>query len=280
VRVARLATRSWEAEGGRQPQPRLAGPPIREGSPAGEEPPGAVHRPLAVLIHGVTSSSRTWWRVGPALAGRGFRVVGVDLRGHGASPRGGAGLSLAELAADVAETVEGPVDLLVGHSLGALVALELVGGRPGFARRLVVEDPPGPGSVDWGALAAGIELDTGRAAADPEALRRDLVAANPAWPPGEVERRVADLDDCDGRAVAAALRAGVRFDLAALLAAAPPTLMLLAEEALGSNLTGLDRKAAVEALTHGTTRVLPAGHSLHREALDAWLSALDAWLAT
>jgi pimeloyl-ACP methyl ester carboxylesterase len=233
-----------------------------------------------VLVHGVTGSSRTWWRVGPALAGRGFRVVAVDLRGHGASPRAVAGLSAADLAADVAETVEGPVELLVGHSLGSLVCLALVGRRPGFARRLVVEDPPGSRSVDWAGLAAGIEVDTRRAAAEPEALRRDLAAANPAWPPGEAERRVADLADCDGQAIAAALRGGVPFDLAALLAATPlPTLMLLAEEALGSILTGLDRKAAVEALGRGTTRVLPAGHNAHREALDAWLAALDAWLA-
>jgi pimeloyl-ACP methyl ester carboxylesterase len=293
--VSRLATRSWEpgepaarepaargagARGAQEPAARLPGPPIREGSQTEREGDGAVHRPLAVLVHGVTSSSRTWWRVGPALAGRGFRVLAVDLRGHGASLRAATGLSLADLAGDVAETVEGPVDLLVGHSLGALVALELVGARPGFAGRLVVEDPPGPSSVDWAALAAGIEADTGRAATDPDALRRDLEAANPGWPPGESERRVADLADCDGRAVAAALRAGVPFDLAALLAAAPlGTLMLLAEEALGSNLTGLDRKAAIEALPHGTTRVLPAGHSLHREALDPWLAALDAWLA-
>ena len=172
------------------------------------------------------------------------------------------------------------MELLVGHSLGALVALELVGRRPGFARRLVVEDPPGSASIDWAALAAGIEADTRRAVTDPDALRRDLEAANPAWPPGEAERRVADLADCDGQAIAAALRPGVPFDLPALLAAAPlPVLLLLAEEALGSNLTGLDRKAAVEALGDGTTRVLPAGHSLHREALDPWLAALDAWLA-
>jgi pimeloyl-ACP methyl ester carboxylesterase len=91
---------------------------------------------------------------------------------------------------------------------------------------------------------------------------------------------VADLADCDGQAVADALRGGVAFDLAALLAAADlPTILLLAEEALGSILTGLDRKAAVEALRDGTTRVLPAGHSLHREALDLWLAALDPWLA-
>jgi pimeloyl-ACP methyl ester carboxylesterase len=264
-----------------QPQPRLPGPPIREGSPTSPEGRGAVHRPLAegpedhpppahrplaVLVHGVTSSSRTWWRVGPALVGQGFQVLAADLRGHGASPRTVAGLSVA--------------DLVVGHSLRALVALELVGRRPGFARRLVVEDPPGSTSVDWAALAAGIEADTGRAATDPEALRRELDAANPTWPPGEAERRVADLADCDGQAVAAGLRGGVAVDLAALLAAADlPTLLLLAEEALGSNLTGLDRKAAVEALRDGTTRVLPAGHSLHREALDPWLAALDPWLA-
>jgi pimeloyl-ACP methyl ester carboxylesterase len=241
--------------------------------------PGEPHRPLAVLVHGVTSSSRTWWRVGPALAGRGFGVLAVDLRGHGASPRAEAGLAVADLADDVAETVGGPVDLLVGHSLGALVALELVGRHPGFARRLVVEDPPGASSVDWAEVADGIEADTARAGTDPEGLRRDLEAANPAWPPGEAERRVADLADCDGRAVAGAVRPGVAVDLPALLAAARlPVLMLLAEEALGSLLTGLDRKAAVEAVADGATRVLPAGHSLHREALDPWLAALDDWL--
>jgi pimeloyl-ACP methyl ester carboxylesterase len=280
--VARLATRSW-GEPGQEPGVPLPGvegslqPDPRGRGRADVHSPRAP-RPLALLVHGVTSSSRTWWRAGLALAERGFRVVAVDLRGHGASPRAVAGLSVADLAADVAGTVGGPVELLVGHSLGALVALELVGVRPGFARRLVLEDPPGSGSVDWAGLAAGVEFDTRRAATDPDGLRRELAAANPAWPPGEAERRVADLADCDGPAVAAALGGGVAFDLPALLAAARlPTLLLLAEEALGSNLCGLDRKAAVEALT-GTARVLPAGHSVHREALDAWLAAVDAWL--
>jgi pimeloyl-ACP methyl ester carboxylesterase len=275
--VALLDTRWWDA-GAPEPHLPVPGPPIREGSPAGRAGRGTVHSSLAVLVHGLTSSSRTWWRVGPALAGRGFGVLAVDLRGHGASPRAEAGLDVADLADDVAETVGGPVDLLIGHSLGGLVALELVGRHPGLARRLVVEDPPGA-SQDWAGLAAGIEADTARAVTDPEGLRRDLEAANPAWPPGEAERRVADLADCDGRAIADAVRRGVAFDLPVLLAAARlPILMLLAEEAQGSLLTGLDRKAAVEAVADGATRVLPAGHSLHREALDAWLAALDSWL--
>jgi pimeloyl-ACP methyl ester carboxylesterase len=250
-------------------------------------------RPLAVLVHGVTSSSRTWWRVGPALAERGFRVLAVDLRGHGASPRPVAGLAAADLAADVAETVVDaagasgpdpaapPVDLLVGHSLGALVALELVAARPGFARRLLLEDPPGPSSVDWAGLAASMEADSRRAVDDPHALRRDLEAENPAWPPGEAERRVADLADCNAPALAAVLRPGVPFDLAGLLAAARlPVLLLLADEALGSSIVGVDRKAAVAAAGDGAARVLPAGHSIHREALDLWLRELDAWLAS
>jgi pimeloyl-ACP methyl ester carboxylesterase len=274
--VALLATRAWEE---------------------GADP----SHPLAVLVHGVTSSSRTWWRVGPALARRGFRVLAVDLRGHGASPLPVAGLVAADLAADVAETVVAdaagvagapgasaprrgpaavpPVDLLVGHSLGALVALELMTARPGFARRLLLEEPPGPSSVDRVGLADGMEADRRRAVEDPEALRRDLEAENPRWPPGEAERRVADLADCDGPAIAAALRRGVPFDLAGLLAAARlPTLLLLADEALGSSLVGVDRKAAMAAVG-GATRVLPSGHSIHREALEAWLRELDAWLA-
>ena len=35
-----------------------------------------------LLIHGMSSSSRTWWRVGPSLAELGWDVVTVDLAGH------------------------------------------------------------------------------------------------------------------------------------------------------------------------------------------------------
>src|SRR5262249_11181288 len=42
----------------------------------------------AVLIHGITSDSGSWWRFGPDLAARGYHVLAPDLRGHGLSPRG------------------------------------------------------------------------------------------------------------------------------------------------------------------------------------------------
>ena len=267
--MARLASRAW---GG-------AGEGARDG------------RPVALLVHGITSSSRTWWRVGPALAERGFAVLAVDLRGHGSSPRAEHGLGPAQLAADVAETVaaelgpaaadaEPAVDLLVGHSLGAVVALALLAERPRYARRLLLEDPPGPRSIDRGELATGIEHDADRARREPAALRADLERDNPSWPPGEAEQRVADMLECDAGTLAAAVRSGLAFDLAAQAAGVEqPVLLVLADEAAGSSLLGEDRTALVEAVRNGVTRVLPAGHSVHREVLPAYLAAVDEWLA-
>jgi hypothetical protein len=85
-------------------------------------------------------------------------------------------------------------------------------------RRL--EDPPGWHGIDWEEEARGVEAGTRRAATDPDALRHELEAEDPAWGPGGADRRVADFAECDGAAVAAALRRGSAFDLAALAATA------------------------------------------------------------
>jgi pimeloyl-ACP methyl ester carboxylesterase len=91
---------------------------------------GEEGRPLAVLVHGLAASSLTWWRVGPWFANNGWRAVAVDLRGHGQSARMLGSEGLSDLAEDLHETVSGllgaggKVDVVVGHSLGALVAAE------------------------------------------------------------------------------------------------------------------------------------------------------------
>ncbi len=79
-------------------------------------------------MHGVTGWHRTWWRVGPALADAGWRVVAVDLRGHGRSPRIDGTITVRDLADDLAafvESLDRPVDAAIGHSLGAAVCAEL-----------------------------------------------------------------------------------------------------------------------------------------------------------
>jgi pimeloyl-ACP methyl ester carboxylesterase len=253
-------------------------------------------RPLALLIHGVTSSSRTWWRVAPELVRRGFRVLAVDLRGHGASPPVSDGLVLGDLSADVLETLranrrlsgndgQGPavrtaIDLVVGHSLGALVALDLLAKEPGLARRVVLEEPAGPTGVDWEAMAEGIRSDGRRARGEPEAMRRELEVSNPAWDPAEVGRRLADMADCDAEGIAAAFRRTTAFDLVGLASAVRiPTLLVVGLEDLGSALVGPDRVALVEALDgRGVFEVLDDGHNLHREAFPRFMDVLDGWL--
>src|SRR5918994_2972588 len=58
-------------------------------------------RPL-LLIHGVTSSAAVWWRIGPALAATGSRVVAVDQARHGQTGHWQGHVRFRDNAADVA----------------------------------------------------------------------------------------------------------------------------------------------------------------------------------
>ena len=78
--------------------------------------------PMLVLVHGITESHRSWDPLIEPLA-LDYKVVAVDLRGHGESARQ-APYDAFTMAADVHAVVEavGPTDpLLVGHSLGGAV---------------------------------------------------------------------------------------------------------------------------------------------------------------
>jgi pimeloyl-ACP methyl ester carboxylesterase len=248
------------------------------------EPDGAVRGEVA-LVHGVMALADTWWRIGPALAARGWRATAIDLPAHAGDARRDGPLDLDALAGGVAARLDGPVDLLVGHSLGAIVALELLAREPGAARAVVLEEPPGPGSIDRGALADVI-------AHDAAAVRRDrgpLVArereANPRWDPGDVERSVQGIEEADADAIVAALGGPLRWDLSTLLAAVRvPTLVLAAPDGPGtfprdpgSALRGADRDRVRAALVPERFVVLDGGHCLHRDDAACWLDAVDAF---
>ncbi|TIS53160.1 MAG: alpha/beta hydrolase [Mesorhizobium sp.] len=91
--------------------------------------------PALLMIHGFTDTSRSFSLMAPHLTG--CRLIIPDLRGHGASPAGTSGFKPADFADDIAALIgklrlERPV--LVGHSLGAMIAIELAakhGGRIG-----------------------------------------------------------------------------------------------------------------------------------------------------
>jgi pimeloyl-ACP methyl ester carboxylesterase len=88
-------------------------------------------RPL-VLLHGITLRSDIWAPQLHQLADR-FRVIAVDLRGHGASKAGETGFGLGRLGDDLATLLE-ELDLhdaiVVGHSMGGMTVMQFCGDHP------------------------------------------------------------------------------------------------------------------------------------------------------
>lgn len=97
--------------------------------------------PTALLVHGVTSSHLAWPFVAERLPG--VRLLAPDLRGRGRSSgvRGPAGMAVH--AADMAVVLDafGVADaLVVGHSMGAFVAVVLADLHPDRVAGLVLVD--------------------------------------------------------------------------------------------------------------------------------------------
>jgi pimeloyl-ACP methyl ester carboxylesterase len=110
-----------------------------------------------VLLHGYSASVQWWDRVAAALPGR--RVVAIDLVGHGGSE---APSDVEQYGIDgQAEAVRRALDdlgvehaVLVGHSMGGLVAIALTELDSERVERVVVSDSPAAeGLVDESALA-------------------------------------------------------------------------------------------------------------------------------
>jgi pimeloyl-ACP methyl ester carboxylesterase len=99
-------------------------------------------RPAVVLLHGWSAFKEIWWSTMLALAPH-VRAFAPDMPGHGDTPLQGS-VRMAQIAARVerfcAARGLGEI-MLVGHSMGGNVALELALARPGLVRRLVLADP-------------------------------------------------------------------------------------------------------------------------------------------
>lgn len=252
--------------------------------PSAAQTDAGAPAPVAVLVHGIAGWWHTWWRVGPALAERGWRVLAVDLRGHGSSPPISGVVTAASLADDLAATLAAvavtPVDLVVAHSLGAAVTMELAHRDPAFARRVVLEDPPGQTRVDDVDYQAHLEREVLAARADPAAEVRRALAENPAWLPEDARQDAEGRARCDLDGILASLRAdtGVRAPVLAPLLRIPALYLVAAADrsALGAQRSALlaslpPRAAAIEFDT---------GHVVHRDAFETYVAAIERWVGT
>lgn len=99
-----------------------------------------------LLVHGLGGSKESWMLVARPLAERGYRVLAPDLAGFGATPLDGRESTLETNRGIVDALIAGgagPV-VLVGHSMGGLVAMMQAASNPGSVARLVLLDPAVP----------------------------------------------------------------------------------------------------------------------------------------
>jgi len=157
--------------------------------------------------------------------------------------------------------------------------MELVHGRPDIAKRVVLEDPPGQTRADDLEFQARLEREVLAARSDPQGEMRRELAENPAWLEEDARRNVEGRARCDLDGILASLRAntGVRSaDLARAIRA--PALYLLADQE--RSVLGSLRGPFIGSLPPSASAVeFDSGHTVHRDRFEAYMAALDRWLA-
>lgn len=215
--------------------------------------------PTLVLIHGLSSSHRVWQRNLAALA-RDYQVLTVQLFGW----RSGWRFDVSEQATTLADAIADerrPV-AMIGHSLGALVAMQLAMDHPDLVRRLVVMDVPAlPPAASWPQRLSGLTRPS--VLADARSLgvvTRTVLSSNP-WQ------------------LMSATLAAARTDLGAVAPAIEvPTLIVWGEHdgivplEIGQRLTALMPNSRLEIIEG-------AAHQPQWEAPDAFHAAVLPFLA-
>lgn len=255
---------------------------------------GVGTEPAIVLLHGSLFRSEDWENVFPRLATR-YRTIAYDARGHGKSERA-ADYSLRAFADDalhvVRDLVKGPV-ILVGHSLGGLVALAVAAEAPESVHALVVEDAPLAYGSPWPAQTYA-PLRDALAAADPVALRKavDRFPLPSPGPRGErtygemrgfyaADRVLTYFTDVDPRFIDAKLRGEDATDLIQgwLERITAPTLVLAGEPRLGSNMDDAAEWKLKKAVKDLTLKRFPGtGHIIHGYRPEQFLENLEPFL--
>ncbi|MCX4759456.1 alpha/beta hydrolase [Streptomyces sp. NBC_01275] len=135
--------------------------------------------PQLVLLHGYARSLADW-ESSAALLAAGHRVLAVDLPGHGGSP-GISPWTIPAVVRNIADTLDAhgvPEAVVVGHSLGGLVAVEYARANPDRARARAAVNLDG---FWWGPEYAGADrlsewlLASAGTIAPPEYIEKQVV---------------------------------------------------------------------------------------------------------
>jgi pimeloyl-ACP methyl ester carboxylesterase len=209
---------------------------------------------------------------------RSHTVTTFDLRGIGRSDAPTDGYTIPDFADDVARLCEaiGIVEpVVVGHSLGGMIGIELAARRPGVARALVLVDP-GPIDPLPATVQGFIDLAEQLAGPDGEAVRRAYVSDMGALD-DSLAARIADAMCAVPLPIATAVIRGVNAwdGRAAFARCALPVLLL--RSTLGAEPDALRLRALKPGLEVGLT--VGAGHFHQIEVPEQVNAMIERFLA-
>ncbi|MEP7292962.1 MAG: alpha/beta hydrolase [Chloroflexota bacterium] len=246
--------------------------------------------PPIVLLHGLTGWRADWNNFAPLLTAN-WHIYMPELRGHGNSGRG-ASYRLADYDRDIIAFLRhvGQPVVLVGFSLGALIALTVAAEYPQGVRALVLIDPPlftaisgmstlpteGKGYFQW-----VYEITK-----DNPSYETMLNQCAAALPPGTDESAVTAMADQLSRVASGTVEAALTDKLwheielpAALDHIQPPTLMIHGDWASGAVVREGDIPFVQQHLPSAQIiRVPNAGHLIPIEHPNLVLQHVNAFL--
>lgn len=240
--------------------------------------------PPVLLLHGLGSSSADWPAQQTVLESR-YRVVAVDLPGHGRSPLPHGPVTIERMTGDVDAVLAGldagPAHVL-GLSLGACVGLRLALAAPTRVRSLTLVNPFArlrfAGPRDLLRLALRLVL-LGTA---PMSTTAAHVAGRLfPWPEQRAlyEAAVASLASTSRRTYFVAMRALARFDARGQVAAIRhPTLIVAGDRDTSVPLAA--KLALASAIPHARVLVVPdSGHATPHDRPEVFNRAVLEFLA-
>ncbi len=260
---------------------------------------GPANGPPLWLLHGLIRRWQDFGPILPALAARWF-VRALDQRGHGLSDRVASYL-VPDYVGDAAALVglEAAPAVLVGHSLGALVALGVAARLPAAVRAVVMIDPPGAGFLSrigetaYGPTWTGMRALAGHPRPVSE-IARDLAAIQVPGPTGAtvplgtlrdaaalrfVARCVRDLDPFALTPAIEGSWLGGFDSVAEASRVRCPVLLIVSDPASGGMLPPADADPLAAALADVTRVDLPGvGHLPHTQEPATTLRLLHAFL--
>lgn len=238
--------------------------------------------PRLLLLHGIGTNGEGWSPVIDDLAVQ-FSPLTVDLRGHGRSGKPESGYLYTHYLDDI-ERLLAALDwknpLIMGHSLGGILALWWAARHPGQARALVAEDSALRSGEDFRPAFDGwLRLN----AMPYEELVTYYAAENPGWPRQMVESRAHAMAETK-RAVFQELRQDSLANegkdrISELEGITSPVLLVHGDYQTG----GMVHPADIEALPRRlpdarTIRIPGGGHTLHRSSKEEFLAAAVPFL--